>query len=109
MGSTKLNIHEAENNYLAKVAKVFSHPARVAIIKYISCCESGCICNDIVKEIGLAQPTISQHLSEIKKIGLLDQSASGKSLSYSINTIKLNACRRLMNDFFVKIQVHASA
>jgi predicted transcriptional regulator len=108
MGSTKLNIHDAENNYLAKVAKVFSHPARVAIIKYISSSDSGCICNDIVKEIGLAQPTISQHLSEIKKIGLLDQSASGKSLSYSINTDKLNACRRLINDFFVKTQVNAS-
>ena len=108
MGFTKLNIHEAENNYLAKVAKVFSHPARVAMIKYISCCESGCICNDIVKEIGLAQPTISQHLSEIKKIGLLDQSANGKSLSYSINTEKLNECRRLINDFFVKTQVNVS-
>ncbi len=48
MGTSKLNIHDADVNYLAKVAKVFSHPARIAIIKYISCCESGCICNDIV-------------------------------------------------------------
>jgi len=106
MGTSKLNIHDADVNYLAKVAKVFSHPARIAIIKYISCCESGCICNDIVSEIGLAQPTISQHLSEIKKVGLLNQTANGKSLGYSINTEKLNECRRIMNDFFVKTQIN---
>lgn len=104
MGTSKLNIHDADVNYLAKVAKVFSHPARIAIIKYISCCDAGCICNDIVSEIGLAQPTISQHLSEIKKVGLLNQTAKGKSLGYSINTEKLNECRRMINDFFVKTQ-----
>ncbi|MGB1307352.1 MAG: ArsR/SmtB family transcription factor [Oceanihabitans sp.] len=108
MGISKLNIYEADTNYLAKVAKVFSHPARIAIIKYISSCESGCICNALVDEIGLAQPTISQHLSEIKKIGLLNQNAKGKSLAYSINTEKLNACRRILNDFFVKTQINCS-
>ncbi|MFD2822342.1 ArsR/SmtB family transcription factor [Lacinutrix iliipiscaria] len=106
MGTSKFNIHDADVNYLAKVAKVFSHPARVAIIRYISCCDSGCICNDIVNEIGLAQPTISQHLSEIKKIGLLNQTAKGKSLGYSINAEKLNECRRIINDFFVKTQIN---
>ena len=108
MGTSKFNIHDADVIYLAKVAKVFSHPARVAIIRYISCCDSGCICNDIVDEIGLAQPTISQHLSEIKKIDLLNQTAKGKSLGYSINTEKLNECRRLINDFFVKTQINCS-
>ncbi|WP_417619236.1 ArsR/SmtB family transcription factor [Oceanihabitans sediminis] len=108
MGSTKLNIHVADINHLAKVSKVISHPARIAIIKYISTSETPCNCNDIVKEIGLAQPTISQHLSEIKKIGLFDQSATGKSLNYSINIDKLNEYRRLINDFFVKTQVNCN-
>lgn len=106
MGTTKGSIYNDDIIYLAKVAKVFSHPARIAIIKYISCCEQGCICNDIVSEIGLAQPTISQHLTEIKKIGLLHQTANGKSLGYSINTEKLNECRRILNDFFVKTQIN---
>lgn len=105
MGTSKVNLHTQDINYLAKVAKVFAHPARVAILQYISC-EKNCICNDIVDEIGLAQPTISQHLTEIKKIGLLDQSAKGKSLGYTINSEKLNECRRAMNDFFVKTQIN---
>ena len=61
MGATKLNIHSKDINAIAAVAKIFAHPARVSILQYISKQES-CICNDIVDEIGLAQPTISQHL-----------------------------------------------
>lgn len=109
MGISKNNMYDANINHLAKAAKVFSHPARIAIINYISCSDKSCICNDIVNEIGLAQPTISQHLSEIKKIGLLDQTAHGKSLGYTINTAKLNECRRMLNDFFVKTQINCNS
>ena len=84
-GTTKLSIHDPDVNYLAKVAKVFSHPARIAIIKYISCCESGCICNDIVDELPLAQPTISRHLSELKRVGLIKGNIEGKNICYCIN------------------------
>ena len=104
MGLSKFNLHDADTIELAKVAKVLAHPARIAIIKYISEQDS-CICNDIVDEIGLAQPTISQHLSEIKRIGLLDQTTVGKRICYCINEEKLNECRRLLNGFFVKTQV----
>ena len=104
MGLSKFNLHDADTIELAKVAKALAHPARIAIIKYISE-QEGCICNDIVDEIGLAQPTISQHLSEIKRIGLLDQTSNGKRICYCINEDKLNDCRRLLSGFFVKTQV----
>lgn len=107
MGFSKHNIHDNSINELAKVAKVFGHPARVAIVNYISE-HKNCICNDIVKEVGLAQPTISQHLTEIKSIGLLNQNEKGKRLCYSINEDVLNNCRRRINSFFVKTQVNIS-
>ena len=68
MGTTKTHIFTETQNELALAAKVLAHPARVAILEYISK-QEGCICNDLVDEIGLAQATISQHLNEIKKIG----------------------------------------
>ena len=61
---------------IAQVAKVLAHPARVAILQYISR-QDACICSDLVEETGLAQATISQHLSEIKKIGLLKGNFQG--------------------------------
>ena len=82
MGATKTHIFTPSQNTLALAAKVLAHPARIAILQYISKQEN-CICNDLVDVIGLAQPTISQHLNEIKKICLLYTSPSPRDLSTS--------------------------
>jgi DNA-binding transcriptional ArsR family regulator len=84
------------------VAKVLAHPARVAILQYISRQEN-CICNDLVEVIGLSQPTISQHLNEIKKIGLLEGTFEGKNLCYCINKEKWEELQELFQSFFGKI------
>ena len=68
MGISKTELFTDRQNEIAQVAKVLAHPARVAIIQYISK-QDACICSDLVQETGLAQATISQHLAEIKKIG----------------------------------------
>ncbi len=104
MGFTKKHIFSDNQNLVASYSKVLGHPARISIIQQISD-KKHCNCNQLVKSIGLAQPTISQHLAEIRKIGLLKQTVKGKNLFYSINTEKLNDCRRIVNDFFVKTQV----
>ena len=79
-----------------------AHPARVAILEYISRQEN-CICTDLVEEIGLAQPTISQHLNEIKKIGLLDGTFEGKNLCYCINQKRWTEVQNLISSFFLNI------
>ncbi|OIQ23296.1 helix-turn-helix transcriptional regulator [Lacinutrix sp. MedPE-SW] len=107
MGFTKKHIFDKQQNDIATFTKMIGHPARVSIIQYISQ-NKDCNCNALVKAIGLAQPTISQHLGEIRKTGLLNQTVKGKSLFYSINQDKLNECRRVVNDFFVKTQVNCS-
>ena len=47
MGASRLDIYTDEVNEIAVMAKVLAHPARVAILKYISNQDS-CICSDIV-------------------------------------------------------------
>ena len=84
MGTTKSELFTERHLELAKAAKVLAHPARVAILEYISQ-QDACICNDLVDVIGLSQPTISQHLNEIKKIGLLQGNFEGKNLCYCID------------------------
>jgi DNA-binding transcriptional ArsR family regulator len=99
MGASKVDIYSNEINEIAAVAKVFSHPARVAILQYISTQEA-CICNDIVDEIGLAQATISQHLKVINDAGLLKGTFEGKSLCYCLNIDRFQELQTLFNSFF---------
>jgi len=99
MGTTKTQIFTDSQNELALIFKVLGHPARVAILQYVSKQEA-CICNDLVDEIGLAQATISQHLKELKSIGLLIGEVSGKRMCYCINIERWTALQTRLNTFF---------
>ncbi len=83
MGLTKTEIFTDEQNQLASLFKVLGHPARIAILQHIIN-QKACICNDLVEELGLAQATISQHLKELKSIGIIQGSIEGKSVCYCI-------------------------
>ncbi|UII81200.1 helix-turn-helix transcriptional regulator [Flagellimonas sp. CMM7] len=102
MGASKTHMFTLTQNELAQVAKVLAHPARIAILEYISRQEN-CICNDLVDVIGLSQPTISQHLNEIKKIGLLKGTFEGKNLCYCINEERWGELQNSFNTFFANI------
>ena len=63
--------------------KALAHPARIAIIQHLIKANA-CICGDLVDELGLAQPTISQHLKELKNAGLIQGTIEGTSVCYCI-------------------------
>ncbi|WP_194851581.1 ArsR/SmtB family transcription factor [Nonlabens antarcticus] len=89
MGLTKTEHFTKEINAVAAFAKAVGHPARLVIIKYLLERET-CVCGDLVKEIGLAQPTISQHLKALKEAGIIRGTVEGASICYCINTDKWN-------------------
>ena len=101
MGITKTQIFNDRQNELAIIFKVLANPARIAILQYIRS-QKACICNDIVDEVGLAQPTISQHLKELKSIDLISGEISGKKVCYCINLKKWKEIQDTMNSFFDK-------
>jgi ArsR family transcriptional regulator len=84
MGATKTDNFTKEQNQIANIAKALGHPARIAIIEYLLKTKS-CICGDIVDELPLAQPTISQHLKELKNAGLIKGNVNGTSICYCID------------------------
>lgn len=98
MGITKSEIFTSDQNQIASFAKVIGHPARVAILEYLFKLNS-CVCGDLVNEIGLAQPTISQHLKELKNIGLIKGTINGTSICYCIDTEKWIAMKNTMSIF----------
>ena len=105
MGITKTQIFDTKQNELASIFKVLAHPARIAILQYISS-QKACICNDIVDEIGLAQPTISQHLKELKSIDLIAGEIDGKKICYCINLKKWMEIQEILNTFFNRTKIN---
>ena len=99
MGVTKEEIFTTNQNYIASIAKVLGHPARIAILENILK-KNTCICGDLVTEIGLAQATISQHLKELKRIGIIQGNIEGTKVCYCINPIKWKEIHTLFDKMF---------
>ncbi|MEM5564389.1 metalloregulator ArsR/SmtB family transcription factor [Psychroserpens sp. AS72] len=98
MGLAKTEIFTDLQNEIALYAKVFGHPARVSILQHLFKINS-CVCGDLVNEIGLAQPTISQHLKELKHLGLIKGNVEGTSVCYCINTENWTKMKEVMTQF----------
>ncbi len=98
MGITKSEIFSPPQNEIANFARVLGHPARVAILQQIMKSES-CICGDLATEIGLAQPTISQHLKELKSIGLIKGNIEGVRVCYCIDKENWNKMKTILLGF----------
>jgi ArsR family transcriptional regulator, arsenate/arsenite/antimonite-responsive transcriptional repressor len=84
MGATKTENFTDKQNGIATLIKALGHPARIAILEYLIKVDT-CICGDIVDELPLSQPTVSQHLKELKTAGLIKGTIEGNSICYCIN------------------------
>jgi len=84
MGASKTDLFTDEQNEIAAMAKAIAHPARIAILQELLK-TNAYICGDLVTELGLAQATISQHLKELKNIGLIQGTVEGTSICYCID------------------------
>ncbi len=98
MGLAKTEMFTDEQNEISLFAKVFGHPARVAILQHLFKIDR-CVCGDLVNEIGLAQPTISQHLKELKHLGLIKGNVEGTSVCYCINPKNWTKMKEVMLQF----------
>ncbi len=98
MGATKTDHFTDSQNQIAKMAKALGHPARIAIIEYLMKVNQ-CICGDIVNELPLAQPTVSQHLKELKNAGIIKGSIEGNSICYCIDEETVS----MLNSYFSNI------
>lgn len=99
MGITRTDLHTEETNNIATLARAFSHPARVTILKHIIEAK-GCIVNDLVEVIGLSQSTISQHLKELKSIGIIKGEIEGPRICYCINDKVWNETKQAFTAIF---------
>lgn len=85
MGLSKAILFSEEQNRLATLARVFAHPARIAIIEYLFKNRS-CVVNTLLDELPLSQSTVSQHLKEMKNAGIIKGEVEGTSICYCLNS-----------------------
>lgn len=102
MGVTKTDQFTDEQNAIATLLKALGHPARVAIMEYLLKVDA-CICGDIVNELPLAQPTVSQHLKELKNAGLIKGSIEGNAICYCIDEKGIEKLERYFGNILTKL------
>ena len=89
------------------MAKAIAHPARIAILQQLVK-TNACVCGGLVEELGLAQPTISQHLKELKNAGIIVGTVEGTSVCYCINPKIWKQYQQFFTEFFIEIKSEES-
>jgi ArsR family transcriptional regulator, arsenate/arsenite/antimonite-responsive transcriptional repressor len=87
---------------LATYAKALGHPARIFILEKLaseSCCYSG----DMAEEIPIARSTLSQHLNDLKKSGLIQGEIKPPKIKYCINYKNWMEAKKLFSEIFLQI------
>lgn len=90
-----------EQQQLARVAKALAHPARVAIIQFLASKQT-CISGDIAAELPLSRSTVSQHLQELKALGLIRGEIEGLTVCYCLDTDLLRQVYQQLRAFFIE-------
>lgn len=97
MGLSKTESFTDEQNRIAALAKALAHPARVAIVQYLLKAKS-CICGDLVDALPLSQSTVSQHLKEMKKAGIITGSVEPPRVCYCLDPEVMREFRAAFGD-----------
>ncbi|MFZ2286825.1 MAG: winged helix-turn-helix domain-containing protein [Bacteroidales bacterium] len=95
------NYYTADQERMARYAKALSHPVRVFVMDFLAnnldkCCYSG----DMVEELPIARSTLSEHLKELKKAGLIQGEINPPYIKYCINRENWDEAKLLLNNFF---------
>lgn len=90
-----------EQKKFARYAKAMGHPVRMYVLELLSnqsCCYSG----DLSEILPIAKSTLSQHLKELKKAGLIQGEIETPKIKYCINRENWEEAKRLYGSLFMK-------
>lgn len=95
----KKEIFTPELQELARFSKAISHPARLAILQYLAQTKT-CISGDISDQLPLSRSTVSQHLKELKEMGLIHGSIDGLKINYCLCNSTITKYKQMFDLFF---------
>ena len=106
MAITKVNEFNTKERKIAELCKALAHPARIAIINFLIK-KKECICSDVVNELPLSQSTVSQHLKELKKSGLIKGDIDGPRVCYCIDRKRWDEAGEIISLFLSQHAIQA--
>lgn len=104
MTSSKTDLFKPELQEEATLFKALSHPARLAIIRFLAD-QKVCMTGDIADELPLSRTTVKQHLTELKKASLIKGEIEGVKVNYCLNIEKLEDLKRRIDSMFTTLNV----
>ncbi len=99
----KKEVFDERLQSLSMFARAISHPARLAILEYLAETKT-CISGDISAHLPLSRSTVSQHLGELKRLGLIRGEVDGLKINYCLCTSTLSNYLRDFDLFFESIR-----
>ena len=96
MAVSKAELFNENESLLAELAKALSHPARIKILQILTDMNI-CMCGDIVQQLPLSQSTVSQHLKELKRVGLIKGEIEGPKVCYCVNQKMIKKAKNAFN------------
>ena len=106
MATTKFHEFNIKEQKIAELCKALAHPARIAIINFLIK-KKECICSDVVNELPLSQSTVSQHLKELKNVGLIKGDIDGPRVCYCIDQERWNEAGGIIKLFLSQEVIQA--
>jgi DNA-binding transcriptional ArsR family regulator len=99
----KTEIFSTELQELARFTKAISHPARLAILQYLADTKT-CISGDISDYLPLSRSTVSQHLNDLKELGLIRGEIDGLKVNYCLCNSSIVKYLEIFDHFFSEIR-----
>jgi len=104
MAHAKTDLFDPKLKSSAVLFKALAHPARLAILRYLAEIKV-CMTGDISDELPLSRTTVNQHLTELKKAGLIQGTVDGVKVNYCLNPAKIKDLEKMANCFFKDIDI----
>lgn len=99
----KSEVFDTKLQDLAAFARIISHPARLAILKYLAETKT-CISGDISDSMPLSRTTVSQHLKELRDMDLIHGEIDGLKINYCLCKTTIEDKLTLFDAFFDQIK-----
>lgn len=101
---SKTQLFKKDLQICAIYFKTLSHPARLAILKYLAETKN-CITGDISSEIPLSRTTVNQHLKELEKSGLIKSHKKGVKQYFCLDNKRLKELSKMTNEYLKVINL----
>lgn len=84
---------------LAALGKALSHPDRVSILKILAD-RDACVDGGIGERLSVEPSAMSEHLRELKEVGLVQDEIEGPRISYCLNAEVVSEMQGLLAGLF---------